>query len=206
MAKERMTGTPLGIRFTLFSSIFSYAREWGVSTAGCQPNSGRYRQYFMVRSDPLLPAWGGKWYAIISTFPKGPVSLCGATVIHLKDLNALVYASALLDPAMAPCVNPYLRRQRVAQEPQGTCRAAVRAGLKDSHEIPDFRFWKNDPARQRIKGRAKRPDDIHGVMRRRLQLAHQGDRIVALDGLAQIARGGQMMIHAAIDNEEFLPT
>src|SRR5438445_2686994 len=125
MANERMTGTSLGIELTLFSSIFSYARGCGIRTVGCQPNLGRYWQYFMVRSDPLLPAWGGKWYAIISTFPKGPIPLCRATAIHLKDLTTLLYASALLDPEVAPRVNPYLRRQRMTQEPQGTCRSAI---------------------------------------------------------------------------------
>src|SRR5713226_5978611 len=92
-AKERMTGTPFGMECRLFSSIVSYARGCGMSTAGCQPNWGRYRQYFRERSNPLLPAWGGKWYAIISTFPKGSISLYRVLAIPLKWLHAVVCAS-----------------------------------------------------------------------------------------------------------------
>ena len=65
---------------------------------------------------------------------------------------------------------------------------------------------KGDCAREGIERRAERTNDVYRFVCWSGQLIRDGNGIIAFDGLAQIARGSQMVVHSSIDDEKFLPT
>ena len=59
-------------------------------------------------------------------------------------------------------------------------------------------------AAERIQRCAQRPDDIHRFFGLLEELFHQCDWVIPFNGLSEIARSGQVMIHAPIEDKKFL--
>src|SRR6266850_3774686 len=107
---------------------------------------------------------------------------------------------------METAVDPNLRRGRMTEETEWARRTRISARLKYTDEIADVDPRQVCTACQDIEGCAQRPNDLNGFFVGLSEFAKRGDRIIAFDGLSQIARRRQMVVHAAIENEEFLST
>ena len=59
---------------------------------------------------------------------------------------------------------------------------------------------------ERIQRCAQRTNDVHCFLRLIVELLHQCNRIISFYRLSEITRGGQVMIHSAIEDQKFLST
>src|SRR5580704_6444621 len=92
----------------------------------------------------------------------------------------------------------------MAQEAHRTCTKSISARLKDTEQITNFSARQGHIAREGVERRAQGTDDVHDFGWLGVELVKQGNGIISLDCLAQISRGGQMVIHAAVQHYEFL--
>src|SRR5581483_4248560 len=95
-------------------------------------------------------------------------------------------------------------RRRMAQESERAGRTGVGARLEDSDQVTNLAGRQCEIAAQSIQGRAQRAHYLHRLFPALAQAAGIGDGIVALDGLAEVTGSREMVMHAAIENEEFL--
>src|SRR6476646_3247757 len=103
-------------------------------------------------------------------------------------------------------IHPDFRWRSMAQEIQGARRACVSTRLKDDEEIADGGLGKRNSPSKCIERSAKRANDVNRFLGRRTELVGESHRIITLDCLPEIAGSGKMMIHSAIQNEEFFAT
>src|SRR6266852_1302570 len=95
-------------------------------------------------------------------------------------------------------MDPYFRRCRVTEEVNRAGSSAVGARLKNADKVADFSARKPYRAAQCIKRGAEGTNNVNRFIQRSIELTDQGDGIVALDRLAQVTGGGQMVIHTAV--------
>src|SRR5712664_1317859 len=105
---------------------------------------------------------------------------------------------------MFAVIHPYFRWRRMAQETKWTCRSGVGTRLEDPDQVSDFGARQADISRQSVEWGTKWSNDIHLFLRRLVEFVHQCHRIISLNGLPQVARSRQVMVHAAVDNQELL--
>src|SRR5579859_6910268 len=92
----------------------------------------------------------------------------------------------------------------MAQESERARGTTISTGLKNCKKIADFGPRKSDVAGNSIEGSAEGSHYVDNFFGERIKFVGERDRIVSLDRLSQIAGGGQMVIHAAIKNQELL--
>lgn len=85
----------------------------------------------------------------------------------------------------------------------GAGAAAIGAGEEQRDQIPDKGSRKRDLVGQPVERGAQAADNRHGFQARAVP-ACVGDRIVAPDDGAEIARGRQLVVKAAVGDEEGL--
>jgi hypothetical protein len=83
-------------------------------------------------------------------------------------------------------------------------RKAVGAGLEDGDEIARFGARRHDVVGETVERRAQAADDADLLLRLGAEAAGDRHRIVATDDLAEIARSGELVMHAAVGDEEGL--
>src|SRR6266436_2135314 len=105
---------------------------------------------------------------------------------------------------METAVDPDLRWGRMTEETERTRRTCISTRLKYAHQIADVDPRQVCTACQDIEGCAQRPNYLNGFFVGLAEFAERGERIITLDCLSQVARRRQMVVHAAIENEEFL--
>src|SRR5690348_16410843 len=108
------------------------------------------------------------------------------------------------DQSLDAAIDQHLRRSRVTQKREWARRAAIGAGLEDSYQIPDLRVREPYVSGERIQRRAQGTDDIDGLDERAVEPIHQSDREVPLYHLPEVSRRRQVMVRAAVQDEESL--
>ncbi len=114
--------------------------------------------------------------------------------------------AATADEFIVAVIDPNFGRRGVAEEAERAGSASVGAGLEDADEVAHFGVGQFDIARENVERRAERAHDFNffaGRIRRTAETIHNGNRIIPFDGLAEVSGGGQMMMHAAIEDQEF---
>ena len=99
-----------------------------------------------------------------------------------------------------------LCRMRVAQEIFWTGAESVRPGLEYHYEVSRTRPRQNNLIAQHIQWGAQRPHDIDLLQFIRRYSITQAQGIVFPNDLAEISRGSEMVVQAAIGDKEGLPT
>src|SRR5216684_4602601 len=100
-------------------------------------------------------------------------------------------------------IYPDLRRGGVAQKTKWAGGAGVSAGLQNDKQVSDLCFRKVHVTSQSVERRAERADDVHDFYCGHIEFVCEGHRVISLDGLAEIAGRGQVMMHPAIENQKF---
>src|SRR5271170_6531898 len=110
--------------------------------------------------------------------------------------QVILEISAVPNQAMGAGFDPDFRRRGMAEKPKRTRRASVGAGLEHADEIASLRARQARAARQNVERGAQRTHHVHGFLRRLTELVHKSQWIIAFDGLAQVPRCGEVMIHS----------
>src|SRR5262249_17340036 len=92
----------------------------------------------------------------------------------------------------------------MTEELERTGAFAIGARLKNYEKISDFSMRQDHAPRQGIERSAKRSNNIHSFLTRSAKFVEDCDRIIALDGLTEIARCGQVMIHPPVNDDKLL--
>jgi hypothetical protein len=92
----------------------------------------------------------------------------------------------------------------LGQERLRTGRQAVGAGEEDGDQVADLGAWRHDVVGEPVERRAEAASDRDLLLGRRAEPAGDRHRIVAAYHLAEIARGGELMVHAAVGDQEGL--
>ena len=108
-------------------------------------------------------------------------------------------------PSFGRCHTSTSERRRVAEEGGGAGGEAVGAGLEEDHEVADLAARQAHLVAEQVQ-RACTGSRPPGPSRPppRLILLPDRDRVVAADDLAEVARGGELVVHAAVDDQEGL--
>ena len=123
----------------------------------------------------------------------------GAGLVPLVTQIFIGAAAATNQPGLA-IADQYFRRTGVAQKSHRASGAGVSARLEDAHQVAHLcRGYFCAPS-QHIQRCAQRAHNIYFFRRREANAIEHAKRIIALDRLAQVAGGGKMMVHSAIDN------
>lgn len=80
--------------------------------------------------------------------------------------------------------------------------APVGAGLKDRHKVADLGTREADIMCEQVQRGAQAPDDADGLSTRDAHSVRDGDRVVLADDLPEVPRGSELVVEAAIDDEE----
>src|SRR6267143_6314618 len=105
---------------------------------------------------------------------------------------------------METTVDPNFRGGRMTEETERTCRTRISTRLKYADQIADVDLRQACTAGQHIEGCTQGSNHLNGFFIGLAEFRKCSERIIALDCLSQVARRSQMLVHAAIENEEFL--
>src|SRR3954453_6398202 len=89
-------------------------------------------------------------------------------------------------------------RRRMAEKGLRAGGETIGAGEEDGDDVADFGAGQHDVIGQPVERRAQAADDARFLLRRRAEAGRDGDRDVAADDLAEIARGGELVVHAVV--------
>ena len=93
----------------------------------------------------------------------------------------------------------------MSEEGGGAGGESVRALLEHDDQVVDVGVRQRHVVGQQVEWRAEASDDRHDIVVLRIGRAiADDDRVVAADRLAEVARRGQLVVHAAVDDDERL--
>lgn len=105
----------------------------------------------------------------------------------------------------APCPpEQHLDRRRMAEEVHRAGGRPVRPGLVHHHQVADLAPGQLHPPAERVQRRAERSDHCDRLPLVGRLRGHSGHRVVAAYHLAEVAGGGEVVVHAAVDHQERL--
>src|SRR5690606_9292454 len=98
-------------------------------------------------------------------------------------------------------LHKYFDRLRMAQEACWASAATVRSGLKHGNQVADLSFRQINFVAQQIQWRTQTAHDRYGSRLPLVDLVSDDKRIVPPDDLAKVARGGELMMQATVDDQ-----
>ena len=90
------------------------------------------------------------------------------------------------------------------KKPSGARGSGISARLKNTHEIPRSKLRHRNISGNHIEGRTERPNDVGTGRSFIVHATDGGNGNVSLDHLTNISRSCEMMVHAAVHDDELL--